>query len=561
MVLWFGRLFKKAEFPDSVFVFAYLGEVSDFDQRKFTPTWEYRKVELPIGDLTLLHIGAVLKDGFLIPWDHLPLTYRKTAKFTIDVTKSNAYAFHRKDGDENGPHFKFANKWPFYDEPDADAYLLGFQRNDDRFGIIIPCVEIMRFFYCYSSNIARIMTSDKVLRPEKYLYDVKKSSFDEEAKLVKLKPRIHTTPASAIFLANFFTGQFLIDRAQLISKQAAIVSPEERMRPFVAFPPFDGHCQMRVSCYTDHSRGSLRIVVTKILSVDVKSNFKRLLIEKRSNDKKETPGNGPPSGFTRVLVRKRSSAPITINPGAVNVNLGIEESINDELSARFPDLLRVMRVHNKKNRPRSPSGKGKGKAKRPKPDCSDGSTISSSSKFSNTHRVEILPDVDNNAMEDARIGMQRIIDSLILMDSTGIATVKFLSLTREIQDKEGVIYNLPHRGHKEAWAFLTRHRNLRRRFVVASITKDAVCRYLIEFEQRYEGECSTLILWSNDGLIENEQILVAVEACVVAASACIRTPMYLYSWGRLRHSPKKNENEEVGRFFERILTARAFVEM
>lgn len=553
-IIWFGRLTRLSEGSDNVSIYVYLGQLSDAENFKYALPHKYERVNLPIGDLPQLYIGAVLKDGFLLPPDEVP---SKTRDLKIDLTKDNIQAIPRTAKDSSGYLISLTNEWGFYQEPQADSYLLGFYHNENQFGIIIPCVEILRFFYCYGSNIAKVMTSDRILNPDRWLYDSDKSFFNAQTGVVTLKPRLAVSKQSENFLANFISGTFILERAKQIPKQVAVLSRTDPERHFVVFPPLDGMCTINAAYYTHSNHLGQQIIVTKIISSDIRQKHSAIAIYSNSEKRDETQ---PKSGRTRVIVSNPKDFPIRFNSGLVNPTLGVEEHFDEELGQRFPNMMEVARV------PLTNDNKhGGSRTDVATKEHAEGSTNDNGSLNSDIHKTIILPadgtlNLENDENSSAFV---RIIKALELIRSTSLADVTFLGLTRVIQKGDdsdnGVIYNLPRSDHEEPWAFLDRWKLKQRKIVIASVVKEQATRILIEFEQRVSGECSTLVIWNSDIEVPKNDILFAVEECIKNGACYLDTRSYDHSWSKLRHSWKKNEHLNPKHFLDRIFEADSLV--
>lgn len=556
-IIWFGRLSRLREGSDSVSIYVYLGKLDGSEKFEYALPLKYERVSLPIGDFPALYIGAVLREGFLLFPEELPSNSYRIRNINVDLTKDNIRAVPRTAKDDNGYLVSLTHEWSFFNEPQADSYLLGFCHNDNPFGIIIPCAEILRFFYCYASNIAKVMTSDRILNPDRWLYDCKKSYYDSQAGVVALKPRLAVSDNSAKFLANFISGTFKLERAQQIPMQIAVLSRTEPERHFVAFPPLDGLCPIEAVFYTHENHLGKQIIITRIISADIQPNYSTIAIGSSREEKKKREGK---PGRTRVIVKNPKDQPVRFNPGAVNPAFGVEEQFDDDLGQRFPRMMEVTQVPLSKGNNDGTYGDSVINDKH-----AEGSTNDSGSSNSDLHKTIILPSDTKLESEDDEntSAFSRIINALKLIGSTSLAEVKFLGLTQTIQKNDdsnnSVVYNLPQIGHKESWAYIDSYKIKRRKIIIASVVKDQAKRILIEFEQRISGECSTLIIWNTDADVPENDILFAVEECIKNGACYLDSRSYDHSWSKLRHSWKKNEHLKPDHFLDRIFLAESLV--
>lgn len=551
-IAWFGRITRLSEGTDTVSIYVYSGRLSTSANLAYSLPLEYKRTLLPIGELTVLYIGAVLKDGNLQYPEELPQHFNKAHEITLDLSKRNIKAIARTEKDEVGNIVPLTYQWPFFQEPQADAYVLGINHNNCQFGVIIPCVEILRFFYCYSTNIAKIVTSHRILRVGRYLYDKKKSSFDPKSRIVTLKPRTAVIKETLKFLALFVSGYFKLERVQEIPKMIATISQVEPERPFVAFPPLDGQFSLEAVYAIHSSHLGKQIVITKIVSADITPNYDAIAIDDRVISRDQP--SEEPSPYTRRKAHVMNSrrAPIRLNPGAVNPALGVENQYDNDLSERFPALRKIVCL------PAWDKKRGSVKFNHFSTEHSEGSTNDKGAKDGQNHHTSISP-TNTPDPEEETTAFERIIAALLIIRSANLAGVEFLELTEQVQRPEYaenvLVYNLPKHGHEESWAYINRYENIRRKIIIAKITKDNNTRYLVEFEQKTSGECSTLLLWDPVNEVLGSEIVAAIEECIENNATYLQKKTFGHAWSRLRHSWKKNEHFKSEHFLHRIFEA------
>jgi hypothetical protein len=383
------------------------------------------------------------------------------------------------------------------------------------------------------------------------LYNKKKSSFDPVNSIVTLKPRTAVTDETAIFLACFVSGYFKMDRAQEIPKMIAAISQTEPERPFVAFPPLDGQLNLQVAYATHSSHLGNQIIITKILSADIVPNFRAIKIGDRVIEKDQKQ-NSSPQERHRKHVKQLPKSPVKLNPGAVNPALGTENQYNNELAERFPGFGQIARL------PAWDKKSGDTKFSHSATEHLDGSTNDKTDKDGQNHHTRISPSSISDSDEETT-AFERITAALLLIRAANLASVEFLELTEQIQRQENeesiLVYNLPKHGHEESWAYINRYENVRRKIIIAKISKDNKTRYLVEFEQKTSGECSTLLLWDPVNEVLGSEIVAAIEECIENNATYLINNTFGHAWSRLKHSWKKNEHLKSEHFLHRIFEA------
>jgi hypothetical protein len=138
--------------------------------------------------------------------------------------------------------------------------------------------------------------------------------------------------------------------------------------------------------------------------------------------------------------------------------------------------------------------------------------------------------------DESKSAFERIIKALETINSVNLAEVKYLSLTKEVQNTgksdDCPVYNLPIKGHKESWAYMDNKKNRRRKFVIAALTRGQDKRYIVEFEQRWSGECSTLVIWNYDKEVPSADIIKAIDGCIKNNACYVKDRSHLDIPGR-----------------------------
>jgi hypothetical protein len=187
---------------------------------------------------------------------------------------------------------------------------------NERILLLVPCMEIFRFYYGHSTQLAfRILRGDLVSAPH-WMYDADASWVDNEGRArLELAPSLDIT--NAYTLGRFVLDPVGLRRARAIVTRAMIA--EGRSIPIDVLPPFNGpwrvHVRGRWLSY-GRTRGYLVYAITRceatppFVSLSVHGGFAR----DGSSGRKPTQDDAP----TSTAERRRSVSPkgeVIIEPG------------------------------------------------------------------------------------------------------------------------------------------------------------------------------------------------------------------------------------------------------
>jgi hypothetical protein len=140
-IIWVGRLSRLSNSSDSVSIYVSAGKLTGSEKYSHSIPLEYKRANLPIGEFPSLYIGAVLKDGDLIPPEELPNHFHQIHDFDLNLSKADAHAFTRTTKDDAECLVPMGHQWDFYKEPQADSCLLGIRYNNNPYGIAQKCCD------------------------------------------------------------------------------------------------------------------------------------------------------------------------------------------------------------------------------------------------------------------------------------------------------------------------------------------------------------------------------------------------------------------------------------
>lgn len=337
-VIWFGQLAPLPKAADA------LG-IHTFFLSSGVPT-EARRIEsvlLSLAHMPLLHIGAEIE----IPTGNIksarPSTKLKTRTVTLNFDPSNIELINRSSLVSTGITADLANT------PRYDSYLIRVSPTLTTAEVLIPCPTLFLFFWGVSSPLLDAAITDKLLNPERYIFNP--DNTDLEANPVRIEVRRRWSDDEAPYLVTLLKEPGAIEAGQRIFKRIAA----ERMADPTGFlslevwPPFKG---------TFSVTGLFRevgdaLLLTHMMSIDLTPNWTELELYReggrrvRNITRVEEEDVGPPRKPQKNGSSIGPTAEIEMNevPGGYGHGAADLPAVA-ALNVRFPSLLDV-----KVNRP------------------------------------------------------------------------------------------------------------------------------------------------------------------------------------------------------------------
>ncbi len=193
--------------------------------------------DIGVGLLPLVWTGSVWRDGHLIEngIEH------QTRTFAIDTTQAHFINFSSTTNNGAAPcRIIPAFQYPVGSEAWAcisRSPLIALPYNNDPHGLLIPAIEVIRFYYIYSSYSARALffrQYDKLLREP--------TTFDPVSKVVKVFLHWFCLQSDAWVLARYKASPLMQERVKNIYEwiQLESINKFDSMPHGNSFFPFDG---------------------------------------------------------------------------------------------------------------------------------------------------------------------------------------------------------------------------------------------------------------------------------------------------------------------------------
>ncbi|WP_321879443.1 hypothetical protein [Burkholderia cepacia] len=534
-------------------------------------------VQVPAAELMRLPLGVVIRDCRLAFSPNKPLpTEIEAHDLALDFSDSKVRIIGRHAKPSDGGEYIIPvqnERSPTPESEGGKAHYVAVEYEGDPFGVVIPCAEIFRFFYCTSSRMAYTILSPKILDPDRYMLNPARSGVSgDDSEVVAIWLRQWMLNSDRHHLARLFFTDGAFEKAKKIFLRAVgVIGGQEHLQhALVAEPP--SHGEMRLKCIYKPfvSGGRERYFVTRLVSTDWRLPFKEIHYG-RDNDNERV---ADPNERKLLPEHGRESRPKVLEEDTeVNVlgDAPPDDSVNPiELSdadfeARFPELHRIRSPKIEKIDQSTQSKDGKRVIALASGTLVEGSgnahdqlisTILQTQEQSEHFRQEMVrsgqlvepPPTPIEPFAESNLHILiRDLESAITHCTNTLQTkfqVNYLPVLKSQGLLLGKVINaLPTSldGKSYAWFFRDEAKQHARPLIIVQLRYQDRVRHLIEFMGR-EGTSSNtsmLVLWNDqgDGLIPRERLEYAVTTCMRNKAVSLREGVLLaqYSAKRLKH--------------------------
>ena len=195
---WFGEVSRNPEVPSEALVETFISPLRT-DPSKTDPSAnsavehsERKGIEIGVGQLPYVHIGSLWKNG-----ERMEIRAGTSDTFVnIDIGPKTVLLV-RADKTEGGIPLIPPNYYRLGSKSALSSFCLVVRRKNDPYGIIIPVMEAIRFYYASSTDLARAIFNGEFPQNPDFLLNREKSDLDivnedgKELKIFRFFPRRH----------------------------------------------------------------------------------------------------------------------------------------------------------------------------------------------------------------------------------------------------------------------------------------------------------------------------------------------------------------------------------
>ncbi|MHA5986301.1 hypothetical protein ACVSMR_05685 [Pseudomonas aeruginosa] len=530
------------------------------------------EVLVPIGELPRLCLNSLIVDGILSN-QRKQLAKQEVVTKTLNLDRNNIKVFKRFFEEQQTPIIPITQ----HSTPEDDEILyIAVGDGEDQYAVIIPSVEVFRFFYATSDTLTKTILSDWILDPTLHIFDPEKSSLDKRTARLWLRKDMQN--ADILHIARFIFDDYALQQAQNIQLNRMKQAAGSKKLAILAIPPIQGEVELKLlGRYIDQGR----FLVTQIINCNWSPFFDNLLWSGDGRAQilwKDNEGVGQSIKLTKTI----SSPRALIDEPSDNDNA--PSRIQDpEIAQRFPNLCGVQTekiikeestnhpARRRVNREETVDfgtvikGPDRGGDLRPShihgsdaPTLPDYAEEFDASEDTHEELEPIMGDKDNQCITILRL--------LNFANTKSIAKVTFITACRNrvialTPEKNSELNSLPPEifGKKKACLYTNLLKSSRRYALIAEISFEDRIRYIVEIQKRDNQDISTAVIWSPRGeAIATKDLYNLLIDCACSGNSKLpRADRLQLSWGRLRHTDTRkvdwdNPKEVVNKFLYKL---------
>ncbi|HYA15232.1 MAG TPA: hypothetical protein VEF33_12930 [Syntrophales bacterium] len=497
---WFGQVLRNSvreSEPDiQVLISPFVGRRDKPASIKATDYSKQRIILIPVGLLPCVRIGTVWKRGEQEP----PESFRygdeifENLQIVPETTRIVRTDHSEKDVPIIHPDYYYI-RW----ELAGASRCLAVDFSDKKNCIIIPTVELVRFYYMQSTETARVMFNGEFAQNRNNLYDVEGSFFNEDKKTYKLKLNERFSSQDAWLAARIATSDIARRNALKIHDSIVRNKVNTGLCYPEAYPPFDGLTNLTVHGKWVRSGHVWRFLVFWIDSCTASFPFEELELQWNESGKKRItydlePEDGPGTeGQGKRGVKSEDQVEIDAEPASdikgvkVLLHLSRFPYLNNKKLSRPPRVKAQEHEHRRKRV--SPS----------KEEEDDGKGLSTGSGLRNEHGTKKLSiKIENVPIivikdEDLSDIFKKFITGLQVLKAELKDQFNFslVALSEPVLKCSfgpisffPVVYPNKASRNKIFWSYLDYKKKERRKVIVAKVMYSGRIYYLFEMERR-----------------------------------------------------------------------------
>ena len=250
---WFGEVSRNPDVPSEALVEIFISPLVD-DPVSVDPSsnhavhhTERKRIEIGVGQLPYVHIGSLWKNG-----ERMEIQAGRSDTFpNLDIGPETVRLV-RADRTEGGIPLIPSNYYRLGARSALHSFCLAIRWENDPYGIIIPVMEAIRFYYASSTDLSRAIFNGEFPEKPDLLLNTEKSGIDivdeegKEFKIFRFFPRRHLSDYD-----GYTVGRILLsDVANRNVRRISASMMKHKMNEGLALPesgfPFIGTTTLNV---------------------------------------------------------------------------------------------------------------------------------------------------------------------------------------------------------------------------------------------------------------------------------------------------------------------------
>lgn len=306
---------------------------------------EERRIEralVSLAHMPLLHMGAEIDGTVGTIWPAQPSAKLRQRSLALDLSLANTELTTRSSLELQ------ALTASLVQTPEYDSHLIRVKATSTSPEVFIPCSTLFLFFWAVSSPLVDAVTTDKLMRPERYLYNPKNTDF--ESTPIRLEIRHQWSDEEGPYLLTLLKEPGALKTGERVFRgiASARMNNPTGVFPLEVWPPF----ARPLSIAGLFLQSGNALLLTHIISANLVPNWNVLELHREGGRRLHTPPQfieAPEAPETPP--EPSPSKGISVGPAANNNEMqetpsGYGDAAADlpalaALKDRFPDLSRI----------------------------------------------------------------------------------------------------------------------------------------------------------------------------------------------------------------------------
>lgn len=500
---WFGKVIPGNPPLIEVFMSPFVGNPLKPTEKGSVLDKEQKIFFITVGELPDVHIGSIWRNK-----KRQSLEKYKYFEETLNLNIQPGTLRIIKAGFSEEGNALIPDNYFHIGGTGREAHCLLIHSNNYGHGIIIPIIEIIRFYYIQSSDLAKAIFNGDVLQIPKKLYNSEKSDFAQDGQTYVLQLRKEFDDSDAWIIARIAASEIARKHAEMIYSSISRKGFDREGVYPETYPPFEGSTTIVAYGKRIMSNDKWLFLVFWIESCSGKFPYNDLYLHRDNPGANPVPMEKYPIEDDQSTAKSRSKKKVEVQDAPLIIDEKPSFDMTEKTlllnNKRFMDLNNKALIKPERETVKFSFTRGGTREKR---DIRAYSTGDETYSKSDIQKLKYLTSNEGRKQEDPAVShrkylpvsLDRFIDALnkITSDSGDNITCNIFAVSEGDDIYESIAVSLfPKEDGDEhfPWVFIGRER---RRVITAEITYGSNYFYLFEAEQlgsrNHDGYTSLLL--------------------------------------------------------------------
>lgn len=459
---------------------------------------QQQTIHLGIGQLPYIEIGSIWLDGH--KQNKLAGNLENLPKLFIDSSTTQVVpALHKHNDFSLIPYSSYR-----IGKPGAGSHLVSVSLGEDPYRILIPAMELIRFYYAVSTHLAHALFTGILEHNPDAIINSERTYYQPEDDRVVLGLRQHMIDEEGWVIARLLHSPIATKARKTLYDETLRDTINRRfVHPTASFP-FEGKTNLvaRVKWLRDHGSSAWHCLVLGLEECSAPMPYSELTVIRDNdgnpaNDSTDIP-DFDKQDYSRPKPKINEDESLDLqnqhdtNAGIQPTELTLPTSRFKAIRGRKPD-----KPTKEQCRFRSVGGRAMASMVVDKLGTGQGGY---GEEEQTTQRLNIVPEHQEQKKTPLPSRFETFVEAVELLNQTE-------GFTAEIRTAESLEYMpLIKPPGKWQWSYLDSSRRLRRKVIVADISFNGYCFSLIEFEHRVNRPCRACLVHSGEKFLIDQDI-------------------------------------------------------